>query len=130
MDILKGYTTKKYDDLGRLLIASMEADELEEDLTNCYIGGVDADNELHEITYERWEESIREQGVWGFIDEVNVIHYWLGKELTVEELIHFFAHEIGHNNGVRCEDFLEEEKRAETYAYVAKLAYKMAINNK
>lgn len=127
---MKNFTIKKYEKIADIFASSIEADELEEDLSNYYIEGVDVDNELHTIAYEQWEEGIKEQGIWGFVDGDNVIHYWVGKELTTEELIHFFAHEIGHNTGKQHKDFLKEELRAESYALVAKLAYQMAIKNK
>lgn len=126
----KEFTLKKYDDIENFILASFQFDDPTmtlDDVKGSDFGGIGADGkEVDGYTYEQYLEGLIQQGVYGFIDEDNVIHFWIGKDLPIEELIHFFAHEIGHRTGTPIEDDFQEEMRAEGYGYSATLAYKFA----
>ncbi len=118
------FTLKKYDTIEEIVAASFDCPL--EDIQQCAMGGFDSDENDIEFSFEDQKKGIEAQGVWGWIDEQKVIHYWLGKELPMEDLIHFFAHEIGHRTGEPDKDDFKEEMRAEGYGRTATLAYEFA----
>ncbi len=75
--------------------------------------------------------SIRACGFWGFTETLAkppIIHYWHDGKQTHEQMLIFFAHEMGHCMGkpIKGKQFWPEEERADEYAAVAVLAMKAA----
>lgn len=68
---------------------------------------------------------IIKQGIWGFIHDTN-IHIWYNSEVSLENLIYFFSHELGHITGECENDPIKEEIRVEQYSNVALNAYILA----
>lgn len=124
----KEFTLKKYSSVDEILLASFQSDDeiTIEDLKDSVVVGLDQNENELEFSYEQQKNGIIEQGYWGWVDENKVIHFWIGKELSMEELIHFFAHEIGHRTGEPDKDDFQEEMRAEGYGRTATLAYEFA----
>ena len=125
----KDFSLKKYNSIDEVILASWQNEDnsiILEDLKEATIGGLDINENEHEFSYEDQKEGIEKQGIWGWIGDDKVIHYWIGKELSMEELIHFFAHDIGHQTGIKDEDEFQEEMRAEGYGHTATMAYSFA----
>lgn len=128
------FTLKKYDSIDEILYASFAIDYPDidsEEFKKSDFGGTDQNENEVKFTYQQHVDGIKEQGYWGWVSEDKVIHYWVGKKVPIEELIHFFGHEIGHQTGIQIKDDFQEEMRAEGYGHAAVLAYKFAteINN-
>jgi|ERR1035437_6515255 hypothetical protein len=126
-------TLKKYESIDELILASYQDYENPltiEDMKGCEVVGLDQHEQEVKISYDQQKEGIEKQGHWGWIDKQKVIHYWIGKDLTLKALIHFFAHEIGHRTGTENEDDFQEEMRAEGYGDAATLAYEFALKVK
>ena len=68
---------------------------------------------------------IRKRSCWGWVAG-NHIHYFARKRATMSSLVQLFAHELGHTITPRhrCS---KEERKANTFADVATLAYSLAI---
>lgn len=125
----KEFTLKKYDSIDEILYASFAIDYPDmdfEEFKKSDFGGLDQNQKEVKFTYEQQKEGIEFAGLWGWISEDKVIHYWVGKVIPMEELIHFLAHEIGHRTGIPIKDNYKEEMRAEGYGHAATLAYKFA----
>ncbi len=125
----KEFTLKKYDSVDEILYASFAVDFPDmdfEEFKNSDFGGLDENQKEVPLTYKSQIDGIKNMGYWGWVDEDKVIHYWAGKKVPIEELIHFFGHEIGHRTGTIIEDNFQEEMRAEGYGEAATLAYKFA----
>lgn len=125
----KDFSVKEYSSINEVFLSSFEIDcesLSTKDLQELKAGCLDSDNNEIDISFEKFKESIEEQGIWGWVDENKVIHCWVGKNLPLEDLIHFFAHEIGHRTGKPNKDFLKEELRAEEFGNVSVLSYKFA----
>lgn len=125
----KEFTLKKYNSIDEILYASFAVDYPDmsmDEFKSSPFGGLDENQNPIVFSYEQQKDGIEEQGLWGWVSDDKVIHYWVGKEVSLEELIHFFAHEIGHRTGTPIEDDFQEEMRAEGYGETAKLAYKFA----
>ena len=120
------FKLKKYDSLDECVLASWKYEDpflTDEEIKESTITCFDANGKEIEITYRQQAEAMKSQGVWGWIDLQFVIHFWWNGKVPFNELIHFFAHEIGHRVGVAEKDDLKEELRAETYGYTASLAF-------
>lgn len=129
MEDLQNFTLKRYKDIDEIMAASFTSDEEPisiEDLKGSKIGGLTGSEEEIDLDYGVAREALLEQGYWGWVDKNKTIHYWCEKEPSFEELIHFFAHEIGHETGTPDQDEFQEEMRAEGYGRTATLAYKFA----
>lgn len=127
------FKLKKYDTIDEIVLACYSSDEQQvtlEDLEDSMIVGFTQNQEDITFDYKAQKEGMEAQGVWGWIDDEKTIHYWIGKELSMEELIHFFAHEVGHGTATHLEDDFEEEMRAEDFGHVATMAYKLALEVK
>jgi hypothetical protein len=103
----------------------MKSNEKKE-LKNLEVGGFDSLDQEVEFSYKEFKKSIKKQGYWGWVDDNKIIHYWIGKKIPIEDLIHFFGHEIGHQTGEQEKDDFKEEMRAESYGYTAALAYEFS----
>lgn len=125
-----GFTLKAYNSIDEVLLSSWQSEDNTltlDDLKNAEMGcHVDESGITTEYSYEDQKEGIESMGYWGWIDDKKVIHYWIGKDVKIEKLIHFFAHEIGHRTGTADNDFYKEEMRAEAFGDVASLAYSFA----
>lgn len=125
----KEFTLKKYDNIDEILYASFTIDYPDmdfEEFKKSDFGGLDQNKKEVKFSYQQQKEGIQFVGYWGWVDENKVIHYWVGKQVSIEELIHFFAHEIGHRTGTPIKDNYKEEMRAEGYGHAATLAFKFA----
>ena len=91
------------------------------------IVGMDEHGNESELNQEQVLDGMREQGIWGFITEDKRIHFWADEKCSVEVLVRFFAHEVGHHTGTPEEDPLKEELRAEQFASVAISALQLAM---
>lgn len=90
----KQFKLKKYNSIDEIFLASWQNEDNSitlEDLQQSTIGGLDGDENEYEFSYQDQKDGIEQQGIWGWIDDEKVIHYWIGKELSMEELIHFFC---------------------------------------
>ncbi len=123
----KEFLMKEYFSIEDIVSASFQ-DELitAENINEFSMGGVDSNEDNVQFSFEEQKVGIESQGIWGFVDENNVIHYWIGKDLPLDNIIHFFGHEIGHRTGKPNTDEFQEEMRAEGFGRVATLAYKFA----
>ena len=125
----KEFTLKKYDSIDELYLASIQLEDetmTMDDLKDISVGMSDGGDVNYDMSYQEQVDMIKEQGLWGWVDEDKIIHYWIGKEVSMTELIHFFAHEIAHRTGTPIEDDFQEELRAEGYGETATLAYRFA----
>lgn len=125
----KEFTLKRYDSVDEVVLAAWKEEDdtmTMEDLKSSSMGGLDGNENEVEFSYNDQKEGIEKQGYWGWIDRDKLIHFWIGKELSMEELIHFFAHEIGHRTDKPYKDGFKEEMRAEGYGRTATLAYEFA----
>ncbi len=135
----KPFLLKRYDSIEEVRAASwgltveefMDCDEEQEayDLNG---------NKVEGFTFAQELQNLKSMGYWGFVHvekDQNTIHVWYDEKagVTLEELIHFFGHEIGHATGTNIngdeddvEAYAEEEKRADSYGEVANLAFKFA----
>ena len=132
------FTLKQYKSAEDIIIASCNDTYDNEDIPEftreniheILFGGVDQDeNGVEEFNFDDHVEMIKMQGVWGYITHTDsTIHYWIDKtrNFKVKDLLHFFAHEIGHGTGTPLEDHFQEEMRAEEFASVAMLAYQFS----
>lgn len=93
-------------------------------------GGYCDSNGENVITVIDFVKRIKGQGIWGYVGNDNVIHYWTNGRQSVKVLINFFAHEIGHQTGKHQRPVAMEEYKADSYAEVAAFAYKLAMNEK
>jgi len=127
-NMITDYIVKRYDSVEDIFLASMDGagltkEELPELTIECYNS---EDASRVDVDWSLYLSSIKEQGIYGFVEGDNIIHLWIGKDLPMADLIHFFAHEIGHNTGKKYKDTYKEEVKAESYGIVAELAFKLA----
>lgn len=86
--------------------------------------GVDYSKDVQEAII-----GIRKRSTWGFVENKRTIHCFIRKGATEREIISLFAHEVGHLKRPYHKNRLEE-KKAGTYAEVARCAYDMAMSVK
>lgn len=126
----KEFKLKRYDSIDEVVLAAWKEEDdtiTMEDLKSSSMGGLDGNENEVEFSYNDQKEGIEKQGYWGWIDENKLIHFWIGKkDVSMEELIHFFAHEIGHRTDKPYKNGFKEEMRAEGYGRTATLAYEFA----
>ena len=79
-----------------------------------------------EVTGENFLQSIKKQGVWGFIDTDTVVHYWMDDCVSFGTFVSFIAHETGHLNGRIYKDQGKDEEKAHLFEQVALYAFKQA----
>lgn len=126
---MKEFVIKRYNSFYDVFAASLGENSLSlQEADDISIYGVTSDGNKVQVEFGDIYESVKEMGVWGWVDEDNLIHFWANKNASIGDLVHFFAHEIGHRIGKPCKDDLKEELRAETYGDAAELAYKLATN--
>lgn len=108
---------KRYETLEEVQAALMDTSV--DQLSEYVIGTVDEAGEETEHSPDDVAADIKEYlHIWGYSKD-RVIHYWVDSSCSRENLIRFFAHELGHMTGTSLEDVTEEEARAERYAQVA-----------
>jgi len=124
------FILKKYNTIDDIILSPYhDGDINKEDIDGLV--GFDLEGNEHEFSFEEYKNYLIQQGYWGWVDNNNVIHYWVGNpDVSIEELLFFFGHEIGHRIGEPLENEVEEEKRANEYGLVAELAYKFATLEK
>ncbi|MBE3085041.1 MAG: hypothetical protein IMZ64_02350 [Bacteroidetes bacterium] len=83
-----------------------------------------------ELSNVDFKKAIEHQGVWGFIDDKKVVHYWMKKSAPLDTLITFIAHETGHLNGRTYKNQRKEEEKAHSYDQIALYAYQEALKMK
>lgn len=104
------------------------------------IEGFDFDEDMEIICHDKYGNPevmtvleqmnyIVKQGIWGFVHDRD-IHVWYHSGVTMEDLIYFFSHELGHLTGDCLHDPIKEEIRAEEYSRVALSSYNIAKNIK
>jgi hypothetical protein len=111
---------KRYRNIEKLMASLLEMPESQ---TGDYSIGYDGG----ELTSKEWVNTIKEQGIWGFIDNKKVIHFWMDKNCPFELLLTFIAHETGHLNGRQYKNQDREEKKAHEFDQVAVYAYGQAL---
>ncbi len=131
---MKNFKLKRYKKLEEVFSIGFEIPI--EELENSSLGAVMDDGEEVEISLNEELKNIKEIGYHGCIDKNNVIHFWIdnNKNISLEDLIFFFGHEIGHRTGKPIKGnhikdkmiCVKEEHRADKYGNVAKLAFKFA----
>lgn len=138
----KKFTLKQYKTVEELECASWDNEISVQDLMEE--GGshsvVDNKGNESEMSWADIKGSKERMGYWGFIDSRdNTIHFWVKSDynITLEELLFFFGHEMGHQmeGGImpdqkeyseNHEIHFKEEHRADEYGYVTLIAYKFA----
>lgn len=121
------FKLRRYNNIDKIILASFQDNKLNlKDLKQSTGFGFDIHGKECEFSYKDQVNAIKTQGYWGWVDENKVIHYWIGKKPSLEQLIHFFGHEIGHRTGTLFKSDYKEEMRAEGYGSCATLAYKFA----
>jgi hypothetical protein len=138
----KEFSLKQYSTIEELECASWDNEITIKDLYSeaNSAGTVDNNGNEEEMSWAHLKKCYEEAGYWGFIDSRdNTIHFWIKQDypITMEELLFFFGHEMGHqmNGGLKpteeeyndnAEAHFKEEDRADEYGYVAKMAYEFA----
>lgn len=133
----KNFKIKKYDSIEELYCC-LYKDISKKDLCNnsIKVNCMFSDGDKVEIDWKEMKLNYEEQGIWGFIDIKNTIHFWIKKgfKIKFEKLLHFFGHEIGHRVKIEkpklkgyknnSDVYLKEEKRADNFAEICILVYK------
>jgi len=87
---------------------------------------MDSKGVYHSTTNVKKIKELRKGNYWGWADRKKKVHFWVGKKVSVKEMIDLFAHEFGH-----CarpfHRSLKEEQKAAKYADVATTAYELAM---
>lgn len=122
----KPFTTKRYTTAADVLAAHWEIPVKE--LADSEFGGLDGKGDpVENLSAEDMLEGIELQKVWGFIDGESCIHFWAAPDAELSMVVHFFAHEIGHQTGTALDDHFAEEMRAEEFGHVARKALDFAF---
>lgn len=88
-------------------------------------GGLSSEGEEVILSDKDIFDGIRQQGVWGWVDDSDVIHYWRSTNVDNNVVMHFIGHEIGHRTGEQLEDPIAEEERAEEFGFAAAKAFEL-----
>ena len=88
-------------------------------------GGLSSEGEEVILSDKDIFDGIRQQGVWGWVDDSDVIHYWRSTNVDNSVVMHFIGHEIGHRTGEQLEDPIAEEERAEEFGFSAAKAFEL-----
>lgn len=95
-----------------------------DELCQCQGGGITADGEEVEVSYEDEITGMKLAGAWGWVElDRHIIHAWADHQADPARVLHMLAHEIGHVTGQPHPDPLQEEMRAEQFGNAARLAY-------
>lgn len=90
------------------------------------IGVSSPGGENEAMTVEQVVDSIRDMGMWGFVDtETRTIHAWADPATAPGDVLHMLAHEAGHVTGEPLDDEEAEELRADAFGAVAAEAYRL-----
>jgi hypothetical protein len=84
------------------------------------------------VSLEDGLKGIRKTGIYGFVDkEEMIIHMWLDPTtINMLDLLFFLGHEIGHSitePELPHTHELDEEQRADGYAFASSEAYRLAL---
>ena len=124
--------TKIPEDINIILYPTVESVLKEswggEDITDSTFGFMNPDGSEtdQEMDVDELCRNIKRCGIWGCVNNDGTIHMWIDKDVaTKEDILSFFAHEIGHLHKPAKKDFLEEEMKAERYSDITKCAYQL-----
>ncbi len=121
-----GFTTKRYLTDAECLAAHWEISV--EELNESEFGALDGQGgSVEGLSAVDMLEGIELQKVWGFVGNDKCIHYWAHPNADLSMVVHFFAHEMGHQTGEPLSDHLAEELRAEDFGHVARHALDFAV---
>jgi hypothetical protein len=97
-------------------------------LSEYTLGCQDTDSgETVQVSYDDFKSSIEETGSWGYCNlNDKTIKVWHKEDSSLESLISFIAHEVGHLNGKQYKNVLKDEIKAVNYEDVAVYAYRVA----
>jgi hypothetical protein len=86
----------------------------------------DSQGVYHSTTNKKKIKELRKGDYWGWAEGKTKVHFWVGKKVSVNDMINLFSHELGHcmRPFHRC---LKEEQKAAKYADVATTAYELAM---
>jgi len=85
-------------------------------------------SKMKRMTFEDYIDHCKCSRVWGYTNSGKkiVIRYWMSKDATLEDVLEFFAHEIGHHLGKKYSNHIKEEKKAREFEVAAIVAYRLA----
>jgi len=86
----------------------------------------DSDGTHHRQNTKDAMRDIRHRTCWGWCENKELIHVWVGKKATVGDVIGLLAHEMGHVYRPHKKNIFNEEQKAAQYAEVALTAYNAA----
>ena len=80
------------------------------------------------MTFEEYIDRCRGRKIWGYTNPGRkiVIRYWMSPKATIEDVMEFMAHEIGHHMGKKYVDYAKEEIKAREFEVTALVAYRLA----
>jgi hypothetical protein len=90
---------------------------------------LDSSGVYHSTTNKEKIKELRKGNYWGWAEGKETVHFWVGKKVSVKEMIDLFAHEFGHCVRPFHLSLIEEQKAAK-YADVAATAYELAMRIK
>jgi hypothetical protein len=83
-----------------------------------------------EVQKDEFIESVRMMGIWGYVDDKRIVHFWMDNNVPFETFLMFIAHETGHLNGHKYKDGNKEEEKAHLFDQVALYAFRQASRMK
>lgn len=85
-------------------------------------------SKMQKMTFEEYIERCRASKIWGYTNNGRkiVIRYWISPKAKIEDILEFFAHEIGHHMGKKYANHLKEEEKAREFEVTAVVAYRLA----
>ena len=116
----------RYKTINSCLAAFFECDKNEFDKIKGRWEWYDENGNLQSEDYQKALPKIRKMKVWGWVEGKEVIHYFIRKNATMNQIIGMFAHELGHMTRPWHRSIIEE-KKAKKYEKVAIAAYELAL---
>lgn len=114
-----------YSTIDECLAAFFLCEVSELDSVGGFWEGVDGDGNDYFRPNKEAITSIREWSCWGWIEDKQIIHVYIGPDASMEAIIRLCAHEIGHMQRPYHRSIKEEQKACK-YSDVAETAYRMA----
>lgn len=94
--------------------------------TKGYWEWADADGTKHREHYKHAINTLKKRACWGWVENKETIHIWIGKKAKLDEVIEVLAHEIGHAQRPFHRNVFSEETKASKYAQTAVTALNAA----
>lgn len=88
----------------------------------CYKNG----EGVGSLSFAEYKKSIQHMGIWGFVDQKQVLRYWMRDDVPKDMVLRFMSHELGHINGRKYKNDDKEEQKATEFEEVTMLALKYA----